>query len=184
MTFSKTLLTTALTTLALTSAAPVLAAGSSNSEAPKPTQTTEVCEKGTVWSKSAKACVTIESSNLSDLERLETVRELAHAGRYDDTLKVLATVSDQSDDLVLTYRGFTHRKMGNVDTGMGYYAQALAKNPNNILARSYMGQGLVELGDLTGAWEQLTEIQARGGQGTWAEASLRTAIQTGKGYGH
>ena len=56
----------------------------------------------------------------------------------------------------------------------------MEKNPNNILTRSYMGQMFVELGELDMAKEQLAEIRKRGGEGTWAEASLATAIETGK----
>ena len=59
---------------------------------------------------------------------------------------------------------------------------ALAQNPDNLLARSYMGQGLVLEGDWVGAKRQYDEIIARGGRGTWAEASLRDAITTGTTY--
>ncbi|MEO0765577.1 MAG: hypothetical protein AAFY75_06105 [Pseudomonadota bacterium] len=57
-------------------------------------------------------------------------------------------------------------------------------NPDNILARSYMGQGMVAAGDKVAAMTQLREIQERGGVGTWAEASLRNAIQSGTTYNY
>ena len=97
---------------------------------------------------------------------------------------VLAAMSDQADDRVLTYLGFTHRKMGNVDLGMRFYNKALAKNPDNLLARSYLGQGLIEAGDTDAAVEQLREIIARGGKGSWSETSLRTALNTGVTYSY
>ena len=93
-------------------------------------------------------------------------------------------MSDQTDDRVLTYLGFTHRKMGNVDLGMRYYHKALAKNPDNLLARSYLGQGLIEAGDADAAVAQLREIIARGGKGSWSETSLRTALNTGVTYSY
>ena len=65
-----------------------------------------------------------------------------------------------------------------------YYDQALTRNPDNILARSYMGQGKVAAGDKVAAVIQLREIQARGGAGTWAETSLRSAIETGTTYSY
>ena len=71
-----------------------------------------------------------------------------------------------NDYRLLTYLGFTHRKMGNASTGLAYYQKALAVNPNNLLARSYMGQGYVASGNIELASAQLTEIRTRGGRGT------------------
>ena len=34
------------------------------------------------------------------------------------------------------------------------------------------------------AYAQLTEIRSRGGRGTWAEISLRMALQNGQGYSY
>ena len=45
-------------------------------------------------------------------------------------------------------------------------------------------QGKVEAGDKIAAIRQLREIQARGGAGTWAETSLRKAIESGVTYNH
>ncbi len=45
-----------------------------------------------------------------------------------------------------------------------------------------MGQALVEQGRTADALTQLREIRVYGGAGTWAEASLRTAISTGKTF--
>jgi len=90
----------------------------------------------------------------------------------------------QDDDRTLTYMGFTTRKMGNAAAGMAFYTRALAVNPANILARSYMGQGMVEEGNIADALEQLRAIRAYGGTGTWAETSLRTAIATGQTFNY
>ena len=151
---------------------------------PKPTNTTKTCKGEEVWDASRKKCVKPRGSSLDDDTLYDAVRELAYAGRYEDAQKVLAEMSDQSDDRVLTYLGFTHRKMGNTERGMAYYRDAIARNPDNLLARSYMGQGLIEAGDKAAALAQLREIQARGGRGGWPETSLREALATGQTYNY
>ncbi|ASM71880.1 MULTISPECIES: hypothetical protein [Roseobacteraceae] len=178
-----TLLAAALT-LPLFVAAPLYAAGSGNDTAPKPTQTSKDCKGVRVWDETKQRCVKPKESRLDDGQLYEAVRELAYAGRYKDAQGVLDAMSDQSDDRVLTYRGFTARKLGHVDVAMAFYQQALDANPDNLLARSYMGQGLVAQGDSVAALAQLREINARGGAGTWAATSLRTAIETGVTYNY
>ena len=140
------------------------------------------CDKGYVYDKKVKECVQAESSIDTDT-LYQTVRELAYAGRYLDAQEILALMP-KNDDRTLTYMGFTNRKLGRGGLAMDYYQQALAVNPANILARSYMGQGLVEEGKVAQAITQLRAIRAHGGTGTWAEASLRTAIATGKTFGY
>lgn len=161
----------------------VLAAGGGN-EPPKPTKTTKECWGKRVWDDTKQRCVRAQSSALDEQTLYEAARELAYAGRYVDSQAVLAAMPNQKDDRVLTYWGFTHRKLGDVDTGMMFYAEALKQNPDNMLARSYMGQGLVEAGDLKAARVQLAEITARGGAKTWAGTSLRKAIQSGATYSY
>jgi Flp pilus assembly protein TadD len=158
------------------------AAGSDTSTPPTQTNTTSTCTDGKVWSEATQTCVNPVQGNLDDDTLYQAARELAYAGQYGNALTVLQSMSDPSDDRVLTYLGFTHRKMGDVELGNAYYRQAISRNPDNLLARSYMGQGFVEAGDLAEARTQLTEIRARGGRGTWAELSLRKAIETGSGY--
>ena len=65
---------------------------------------------------------------------------------FEDAQAVLAAHPDQTDSRVLTYWGFTHRKLGNRALSQAYYDQAIAADPDNLLARSYMGQGFVEEG--------------------------------------
>ena len=112
------------------------------------------------------------------------MRELAYAGSHLDAMGVMDGMSDQNDDRVLTYRGFTNRKLGNVDVAMVFYQKAIDKDPDDILARSYMGQGMMDQGNKIGAMAQLREINARGGADTWAALSLSNAIATGVTYSH
>ncbi len=169
--------------LALTlSLCPALAFAAGGDTAPKPSETTQDCTVGQVWDASTQACVDVKSDLLNDDTLFGAVREFAWAGQYDHAQAALSEMSDQSEDRVLTYWGFTTRKLGNVPAGMAFYREAIANNPGNILARSYMGQALVEQGDLIGAKTQLEAIHAAGGAGSWAEASLRKAIASGTGY--
>ncbi len=135
-----------------------------------------------VWDPQLKRCIRPDKAGYLQSELLEdAVRELAYFGRNGEAQELLSQM-DQSSDFVLTYWGFTHRKLGNRDKALAFYQTAIDRNPDNILARSYMGQGFVTEGDYVAAREQLQIIRARGGKGTWAEASLQTAIETGTGY--
>lgn len=151
---------------------------------PKSTKTTKTCTNGQVWDEAAKACVNAQDSRLDSDALYGAVRELAYAGRYDEAQIVLAAMPDQTDDRVLVYWGFTTRKLGDLPGGMAYYDAALSRNPGNVLARAYMGQALLETGDLVGAYRQLRAIKAHGGAGSWAETSLRSAIETGQTYNY
>lgn len=152
---------------------------------PKATKTTKTCFFGRVYDPNLKKCVKPQKDSSLDPDTLyRAVRELAYFGRLDDAQSVLAIMPDQNDDRVLTYWGFTHRKLGNRDLADAYYERALAVNPDNILARSYMGQGFVESGDINAAVDQWQEIMERGGEGSWAEVSLRDAIRTGVTYSY
>lgn len=160
------------------------AAGGGNETAPKSSKTSSQCKGTQVYDKKTKTCVDAQDSRLGDDVLYGAVRELAYAGRYTDAQGILAAMSDQGDDRVLTYWGFTHRKMGDHDIARAYYEEALRRNPDNLLARSYMGQGMIEEGDFAGASAQWREIKARGGAGSWAEASLKEAIRTGTTYSY
>lgn len=154
-----------------------LAAGGGDEKAPSKPK----CKTGQIYDSNSKTCVKAQGSNLDVDQLYDNLRELAYAGRFADAMVVLAQMP-QDDDRTLTYLGFTNRKLGKMDEAIGYYTQALTVNPDNVLARSYMGQGFVDMGRVDDAKAQLAEIRARGGAGTWAEASLAKAIETGRTY--
>ncbi|MCG7622472.1 tetratricopeptide repeat protein [Epibacterium sp. Ofav1-8] len=166
-------------TLALALPLSAFAAGSDSTTPPTPSDTTKKCWGKRVWDEDAQKCVKPEESSMNGQQLLETARELAYLERYEDAQAVLAAHPDQTDSRVLTYWGFTNRKLGQAEAANAYYTQAIAQNPDNILARSYMAQGFVANGEYAQALSQWKEIKARGGEGTWAESSLRRAIQTG-----
>ena len=167
-------------------AAPVWAAGGFDETPPTPTETTTTCPDGAVWDADRSACVIIQDSNLElDQDRLiETARELAYANRNEDAIAVLALSAQPQDTMVLTYLGFSHRRAGRMDLGLDYYDDALAADPDNLLARSYMGMAYVQLAQLDLAEAQLAEIRARGGTGGWPEQALSQAIASNSTSGY
>lgn len=166
-------------TAALAMPIAAFAAGSDSNDEPKPTETTTECDDGKVWDDKTQACVDAQDSRLDDDTLYGAVREFAYAGQHENSLRALAAMSEPQDDRVLTYLGYNHRKLGDVERGMAFYEQALAVNPDNLLARSYMGQAFVEQGKNDMARLQLAEIQARGGANSWPAEALQIAIDTG-----
>ncbi len=83
---------------------------------------------------------------------------LAKNGRYAEALDYLGRTRIKNAR-VLTYIGFATRKLGDVNEAMGYYKQALQKDPQNNVARAYLGEAYLSHGDLSAASEQLRRIQ-------------------------
>lgn len=160
------------------------AVGDEDYDPPTPSETTTICEDGEIFDLATKTCMDPAESTNDDSAKLGDVRELAYDGAFQAALEVLDTLDDPQDPRALTYYGFAHRKTGNVALGMSYYNAALRADPDNILARSYMGQAFAEAGQTERAQEQLSEIRIRGGRGTWPEFALRQAIATGRGYSY
>ena len=158
------------------------AAGSDDTEPPKPTETTTKCEGAQVFDDKLKKCVDPQSGALDNDKLFGAVRELAWAGQYDRAMIVLSAMTEGETDRVMTYQGFILRKSGQIEAGIQAYETALALNPGNILTHSYYGQLLVEMNELDAARSHLAAIRANGGTGTWAEIALAQAIDTGLTY--
>jgi tetratricopeptide (TPR) repeat protein len=148
--------------MGLGSAVPALAAsggggggGGSSGSGSAPPQ----CRQGLVWDKKVQRCVRAQSGNLPDKELLEQGRALALAGYYDDALIVLDAVRNKQDAMVLTYIGYSHRKKGDTEIGIGYYKQALAIDPNNLNTREYLGEGYASAGKMELAKAELGIIE-------------------------
>ena len=103
-------------------------------------------------------CVRKDAANDSDL--YEQGRALAVAGEYERALDLLTSVRNQNDAMVLTMIGYSKRKMGAVDEGIGYYHKALAIEPDNVLTREYLGEGYVMMGRIDLAQAELNQIEA------------------------
>ena len=173
-------LATVMSLPAMSLSGAAFAAGDNTFTAPTTTQTTKECTGAQVWDEKKGKCVDAKDSALDADTLYDAVRELAYAGRLKDAQMVLAAMPDQSEGRVLTYWGFTARKLGQPDEANAYYQRAIATDPDNLLARSYMGQGFVEDGKLGLALAQWKEIRARGGTGSWPEVSLYKALQSGQ----
>jgi predicted Zn-dependent protease len=160
---------------------PAFAAGTETDDtAPPPkTQTTTKCTDGQIWDKDKKECVKPKKTSFNDDQLFQAAREFAYAGQYDNAIKVLHLARNQDDPRILNYLGYSNRKAGRMQVGMNYYHRALQKDENYILARSYMGQALLQQGDQQAARVQLVEIRDRGGEDTWAYRSL---LQSLDGY--
>ena len=156
------------------------AAGSDDTAPPTPTETTSECKEGEVWDEKTKLCTAPEDARLDDETRFKAVRELAYAGKPEEALRVLASMREGQTDRVLTYLGFANRKAGRLEDGLAFYAQALAANPDNIQARSYLGQAYVDMGETVLASAELGQIKTRGGKDSWAYVSLEQALLTGQ----
>ena len=123
------------------------------------------CRSGKVWDKKRHKCVEPKQGMLDDDSLYEAGRGLAMAGRYGEAITVLGYVANKADPRVLNYLGYSHRKSGRIQVGLGYYEEALRINPDYILAREYLGEAYLTLGDLASAQGQLNEIYKRCGKG-------------------
>ena len=65
---------------------------------------------------------------------------------------------------MLTYIGFSLRKLGETDEALAYYARALAADPGFTVARAYLGEAHLTLGDRARAASELAEIERRCGR--------------------
>lgn len=146
------------------------AAGTEPEPAPK-----KKCAKGKVWSASKGKCLKKTSSLEDDAKFNEAVR-LAYSGKYQTALSLLKSMKNQDQAKVLNYIGFTTRKLGRVDEGLGYYQKALIADPDYVLAREYMGEGYLQKGDLASAEGQLHEIGQRCGKTCSEYQKLARAI--------
>ena len=119
---------------------------------------TRNCPRGEVWDRKQRKCWP-RNSELDNESLYCTGRQLAEVGRYDEAIDILSIGVDCGDKRILNYLGYSHRKAGRIDVGLPYYRQALAIDPQYTLVREYMGEALLQKGDLTGALQQLTEIR-------------------------
>ena len=141
---------------------------------------TPLCRQGQVWDKKLQRCVRAHSSNVPDKELLQQGRSLALAGHYDDALAVLDAVRDKQDAMVLTYIGYSHRKKGDTDVGIGYYKRALAIDPDNLNTHEYLGEGYASAGKLDLAKAELATVERLCGNKTCEQYEDLAAAVAGK----
>ncbi len=136
----------------------------SASENDSTTIITPKCKKGKVWNRKKKRCVKIKKSSMLDDENIYLAgRDLAMRGEFEDAIQVLSFAHNKNDPRILNYLGYSHRKAGRIDVGLGFYKIALRIDPDYTLVREYMGEAFLQKGDLAGAKNQLVEIENRCG---------------------
>jgi len=162
-------LSAALVALSMPIAGAAFAAGGDSTETPK-------CKAGEVYDKNEKKCVPAKQGAVDDDSLFETGRALAYAGRYGEAIEMLGLVADKNEPRVLNMLGFSHRKSGRLEVGLGYYQEALALNPDFVLAREYLGEAYLTLGDMRAAKGQLSEIGQRCGTGCAEYVALKKQV--------
>lgn len=98
----------------------------------------------------------------TDSERFYAGYWLAKSGDYRAALDQLTAIAEP-DARALTYIGFSHRKLGAMDDALRHYALALGADPNFAVARAYLGEAYLTLGERSRAASELQEIAARCG---------------------
>lgn len=106
---------------------------------------------------------------------------LTNEGRYADALAALAKAQQAFGPHpdVLTYIGYTHRKMGEFAVAEDYYQQALAVAPEHRGALEYYGELKVETGDVAGAKLLLARLERACAYGCEQAEELRRWIDAG-----
>jgi tetratricopeptide (TPR) repeat protein len=117
-------------------------------------------------------------AQLSDQDLFYAGYWLARLGRYDQAIAYLAA-AQAPDSRTLTYLGFATRKAGDVTKAFSYYRKALALDPDNVVARAYMGEAYVTIGDIPAARGELAEIAQRCGANCAAYEELARHIARG-----
>ena len=155
-----------LTSAAVMIGSVAFAAGTAPSPSPAPSSggsTHAKCSQFTKGTAAYKKCKKTARHAMNNEELYAAGYQLAKAGDYEGALEFLMDGTDKNDPRFLTMIGYSTRKMGHVDEGMAFYAQALAIDPNSVTTREYLGEAYLQKKDLTGAKAQLTEIQNRCG---------------------
>ncbi|MGB7286791.1 MAG: tetratricopeptide repeat protein [Salaquimonas sp.] len=136
----------------------VAAGGGTTTPTPKPKPAAICLKKGEVFNKETKKCEKKEAV-LDQDSLFESGREFAYAGQYEKAIEILSYAPDQLDARILNMKGFSHRKLGQIEKGMAYYKHSIAIDPQYALVREYYGEALLQIGDLAAAQEQLKQIK-------------------------
>ncbi len=148
--------------------------GGSTSRPSKP-----ACKKGYVYNKKKKRCVRQSSEIIPDQLLIEQGWALAEQGKFELAADLFHLVADQRNPKALNGLGYSYRKQGQLERGIGYYKQALAIDPDYLRAREYLGEGYVKAGKIDLAKLQLAEIWKRCGSQCEEYQKLARYITTG-----
>jgi tetratricopeptide (TPR) repeat protein len=141
------------------------------------------CDSNAKGTGDWQGCIGAARATMSDDELFYAGYWLAKTGRYAEALTYL-NLSRSRDARVLTYIGFATRKQGDVDKALPLYAEALAKDPDFVVARAYLGEAYLSKNQPARAKAELAEIAARCGTTCPAYVDLNrhiAAFETAKG---
>jgi tetratricopeptide (TPR) repeat protein len=122
----------------------------------------------------------LASTGFGDDQYLTAV-SLINERRYEDaivSLKAAQRVFGAHPD-ILTYLGFSNRKLGRYEVAETYYRAALASAPGHRGATEYFGELMVERRDLAGAKRMLATLDAQCRFGCTEAEELRGWIAAG-----
>ena len=105
-------------------------------------------------------------------------REAIANGNYDGAIPLLQQVvsKDPKQADALNYLGYALSRTGQVEDAKGFYAKALAINPDHRGANEYLGELYLKLGDLASAEERLNVLDKACFFGCDEYYALRDAI--------
>ena len=133
------------------------------------------CDGLTKGTAAWTSCAGRATVAMSDDELFYAGYWLAKGGQYEQAISYLK-LANQKDERVLTYIGYATRKMGDVQHALPIYRQALDLNPNYVVARAYLGEAFLSLGEPSKARDELAEIERRCGATCAAYADLKGHI--------
>ena len=154
--------------LAIPASAPAVAQGKGEPQANK-------CDKLKKGSPEWKRCTGTSHGDLNDQDLYYAGYWLARTGQYDEALSYLTRARVQ-DERILTYIGFATRKRGDINSALSFYDRALTMNPNYTVARAYLGEAYLGLGQRAKAVHELQEIERRCGTACPEYAELKAAL--------
>lgn len=99
----------------------------------------------------------LEAADSAYISAVESINQ----GNYQIALKSLkqSAHSFGPHPDILTYQGFANRKLGNYETALNFYQQALSVDEKHRGANEYLGEYYVEIGDLASANQQLLKLE-------------------------
>ncbi len=119
------------------------------------------CDSHTKGTPAWRDCVG-PVAGLSDDELFYAGYWMARLGRYDAAVAYLSAAK-APDARTLTYLGFAKRKGGDVKAAFSYYEKALRLDPDYVVARAYLGEAYLTIGNVPAARQELSEIAQRCG---------------------
>lgn len=144
------------------SVALLLTGGSTVAVAGKDMGPASACDGLAKGSPAWSACVGPATAQLSDEELFYAGYWMARLGNYETAIGYLSAAK-APDARTLTYLGFATRKSGDVAGAFPFYKKALSIDPDFVVARAYLGEALLTVGDSAAARGELNEIAKRCG---------------------